>query len=134
MRALLLSLLAVLIAVSQAQAETVHGKVTSEGELDAQIRQWKYDVVKTAGRFKKKITTEVKSKEYKESKKYYTDLPSWGYFLFCVNANDRSEIFYAYSYGENTAPKALNKAQHALALCGDCYKKPKVLYYNSQGQ
>ncbi|MEW6532055.1 MAG: hypothetical protein AB1473_14555 [Thermodesulfobacteriota bacterium] len=134
MRALLFSLLAVLIVVSQAQAEAVHGKVTSEGELDTQIRQWKYDVVKTAGRYKKKVTTEVKSKVYKESRKHYEDQPSWGYFLYCVNASDRSEIFYAYSYGENSPDNALNKARHALALCGDCYMKPKMLYYNSQPQ
>ncbi len=131
---LLLPLILGAISVEIACGETATGVVQSAEALDQTIRKWKIRVANTSERQVKghRNTVHAKGAELagvvikEDTKKDAT----YGAFYWCITAEKKGLIRYAYTYGEPDPAAAKKKAAQAFddqAGRGSCLKPPRLL-------
>ncbi len=118
----------VLLLASTAMAETETGRAYSEEELRQVIDEWQYLVVQTTGRYDSTSVRTFSTPYYSHTRTDTRPELSYGTFIYCVNALNRGEILYAFTYGERSKQRAWEKAIYALKLMGRCFAKPRVFH------
>jgi len=112
-------------------SETVKGKAYSKEELGKAINEWEFQVANTGGRHTKVSTRSVRNRYESYSSTREIDKGSYGCFIFCVNADNRKEILFTYTYGEPDKSTAMKKAFYGFKMHGkQCYASP-VFYHKS---
>jgi hypothetical protein len=116
-----------------AWGETVTGVVKSAEALDHTIRKWKSQIANTAKqeRDDRKVV-QTKGSELSEAgnKKDTKKNINYGAFCWCMTAEKKAPIRYAYTYGEADSEIAGKKAVDAFdadKARGKCLKAPRLL-------
>ncbi len=121
-----------------AWGETVTGVVKSAEALDHTIRKWKSHIANTANKQERddRQAVQTKGSELSEAlnKKDSRKDISHGAFCWCITAEKKSPIRYAYTYGEADSEIARKKAVNAFdaeGASGSCLKAPRLLTITS---
>jgi hypothetical protein len=117
-----------------AWGETVTGVVKSAEALDHTIRKWKSHMANTANKQERDDRQAVQTKrsdvsEALNKKDTKKDI-SYGALCWCMTANKKAPIRYAYTYGEPDSEIAGKKAVNAFdadGAKGRCLKPPRLL-------
>jgi hypothetical protein len=133
-----LVLFSLLLSVEIAWGETVTGVVKSAEALDHTIRKWKSHTANTTSKQERDGRQAVRTKgsEHSEAlnKKDAKKNISYGAFCWCMTAEKKAPIRYAYTYGEadsETAGKKAVKAFDDERAKGRCLKPPRLLTITS---
>ncbi len=123
--------ISLVISFETAWGETVTGVVKSAEALDHTIRKWKSHMANTADKQKRDDGRAAQTKgseglHEKDTKKHI----SYGALCWCMTANKKAPIRYAYTYGEADSEIAGKKAVGAFdadKARGKCLKAPRLL-------
>jgi hypothetical protein len=131
-------LITLAISVEIAWGETVAGVVKSAEALDHTIRKWKSHMANTASKQGRDVrdASRTKRSEFSHAvnKKDTKKEISYGAFCWCITAEKKRPIRYAYTYGEadsEIAGKKAVKAFDAEGAKGKCLKPPRLLTITS---
>jgi len=122
-----------------AWGETVTGVVKSAEALDHTIRKWKSLIASVANNQERHGRPVVHTKRSEASevlnKKDTKKDTSYGALCWCMTANKKAPIRYAYTYGEPDSEIANKKAVDAFdaeRAKGRCLKAPRLLTITSE--
>ncbi len=118
--------------------ETVTGVVKSAEALDQTIRKWKSQIANTASKYERDdrqvVQTRVSEVSEALDKKDIKKNITYGAFCWCMTAEKKTPIKYAYTYGEADFEIAIKKAVNAFdaeGARGSCSKAPRILTITS---
>lgn len=126
-------LLALVLAIPAFNyAGTQMGKAYSREELNRVMDIWESKLVHSADRHDRRTAT---GRAYRFGRATYSRAVAgvskrgaYGCFMYCVNASDRGELIYCYTYGESSKDRAWHKAIYGMKALGRCYANPTVIH------